>query len=136
MALTLAEKIFRSHLRDEPFPGTKVLAIDVVMCHEITTPVAINDLVARGKDRVFNPDKIKVVIDHVTPAKDTKTAQQGKILRDWARRHGIKDFFDIGKNGVCHVLFSEKGFIRPGYTVIMGIPTPARTGPLARLLPA
>jgi len=120
MALTLAEKIFRSHLRDEPFPGTKVLDIDVVMCHEITTPIAINDLVSRGKDRVFNPDRIKVVIDHVTPAKDTKTAQQGKILRDWARRHEIKDFFDIGRNGVCHALFPEQGFIRPGYTVIMG----------------
>ena len=120
MALTLAEKIFQSHLRDEPFPGTKVLDIDVVMCHEITTPIAINDLVSRGKDRVFDPNKIKVVIDHVTPAKDTKTAQQGKILRDWSHRHQIKDFFDIGRNGVCHALFPEQGFIRPGYTVIMG----------------
>lgn len=120
MAMTLAEKIFKKHLRDEPFPGTRVLDIDVVMCHEITTPVAINDLIARGKDRVFDPDKIKVVIDHVTPAKDTKTAQQGKILRDWARRHNIRDFFDIGRNGVCHALFPEQGFIRPGYTVIMG----------------
>ena len=120
MALTLVEKIFRSHLRDEPFPGTKVLDLDVVMCHEITTPIAITDLVARDMDRVFNPDKIKVVIDHVTPAKDTKTAQQGKILRDWTRRHKIRDFFDIGKNGVCHALFPEQGFIRPGYTVIMG----------------
>jgi len=120
MKLTLAEKVFRSHLRDEPFPGTKVLGIDVVMCHEITTPVAINDLVACGKDRVFDPDKIKVVIDHVTPAKDTKTAMQGKILRDWARRQNIRDFFDIGRNGVCHAIFPEKGFIRPGYTVIMG----------------
>ena len=120
MGMTLSEKIFRSHLKDEPFPGTKVLDIDVVMCHEITTPIAVNDLVSRGKDRVFNPDKIKVVIDHVTPAKDTKTALQGKILRDWARRQGIKDFFDIGRNGVCHAIFPEKGFIRPGYTVIMG----------------
>jgi 3-isopropylmalate/(R)-2-methylmalate dehydratase large subunit len=120
MAMTLAEKIFRAHLKDEPFPGTKVLDIDVVMCHEITTPIAINDLAARGKDRVFNPEKIKVVIDHVTPAKDSKTAQQGKILRDWARRHAIRDFFDIGRNGVCHAIFPESGFIRPGYTVIMG----------------
>jgi 3-isopropylmalate/(R)-2-methylmalate dehydratase large subunit len=120
MAMTLAEKIFKTHLRDEPFPGTRVLDIDVVMCHEITTPIAINDLVARGKDRVFDAAKLKVVIDHVTPAKDTKTAQQGKILRDWARRHGIRDFFDIGRNGVCHAIFPEKGFIRPGYTVIMG----------------
>ncbi|NLI30536.1 MAG: 3-isopropylmalate dehydratase large subunit [Nitrospiraceae bacterium] len=120
MAMTLAEKIFRSHLRDEPFPGTKVLNIDVVLCHEITTPIAINDLVARGKDRVFDPSKVKVVIDHVTPSKDTKTATQAKILRDWARRQNIRDFFDIGRNGVCHAIFPEKGFIRPGYTVIMG----------------
>lgn len=120
MAMTLAEKIFKSHLRDEPFPGTKVLNIDVVLCHEITTPIAINDLVARGKDRVFDPAKVKVVIDHVTPAKDTKTALQGKILRDWSRRQNIKDFFDVGRNGVCHAIFPEKGFIRPGYTVIMG----------------
>lgn len=120
MTMTLSEKVFKKHLRDEPFPGTKVLDIDVVMCHEITTPVAINDLVVRGKDRVFDPEKIKVVIDHVTPAKDTKTAQQGKILREWARRHHIRDFFDIGRNGVCHALFPEQGFIRPGYTVIMG----------------
>src|ERR1700687_505673 len=120
MKLTLSENIFRSHLIDEPFSGTRVLDIDVVMCHEITTPIAINDLVARGKDRVFNPDKVKVVIDHVTPAKDTKTAMQGKILRDWARRHNIKDFFDIGRNGVCHAIFPEIGYIRSGSTVIMG----------------
>lgn len=120
MAMTLAEKIFKSHLRDEPFPGTKVLNIDVVLCHEITTPIAINDLVARGKDRVFDPSKVKVVIDHVTPSKDTKTATQAKILRDWARRQNIRDFFDVGRNGVCHAIFPEKGFIRPGYTVIMG----------------
>jgi 3-isopropylmalate/(R)-2-methylmalate dehydratase large subunit len=71
-------------------------------------------------DRVFDPSKIKAVIDHVTPPKDSKTATQAKIMREWARRHNIKDFFDIGRNGVCHALFPEKGFIRPGYTVIMG----------------
>lgn len=120
MGKTTAEKIFATHLVDEPFSGTKVLKIDVVMCHEITTPIAIDDLMARGKDRVFDTSKIKAVIDHVTPSKDTKTATQAKILRDWAHRHAIKDFFDIGANGVCHALFPEKGFIRPGYTVIMG----------------
>ncbi|HYS42733.1 MAG TPA: 3-isopropylmalate dehydratase large subunit [Geobacteraceae bacterium] len=120
MGNTTAEKIFASHLVDEPFPGTRVLRLDVVMCHEITTPIAIADLMARGKDRVFDTTKIKAVIDHVTPSKDTKTATQAKMLRDWARRHDIKDFFDVGSNGVCHALFPEKGFIRPGYTVIMG----------------
>jgi len=120
MGKTTAEKIFAAHLVDEPFQGTKVLKLDVVMCHEITTPIAIDDLMARGKDRVFDGSKIKAVIDHVTPSKDTKTATQAKILRDWAHRHQIKDFFDVGANGVCHALFPEKGFIRPGYTVIMG----------------
>ncbi len=120
MGKTIAEKIFDAHLVDKPTEDTFVLKLDMVFCHEITTPIAIMDLVARGKDRVFDPTKIKAVIDHVTPAKDSKTAEQGKILRDWARRHNIKDFFDIGRNGVCHALFPEYGFVRPGYTVIMG----------------
>jgi 3-isopropylmalate/(R)-2-methylmalate dehydratase large subunit len=120
MGKTIGEKIFESHLVDKPFECINVLRLDAVFCHEITTPVALNDLVARGKDRVFDPSKIKAVIDHVTPAKDSKTAMQGKILRDWARRNKIKDFFDIGRNGVCHAIFPEKGFVRPGYTIIMG----------------
>ena len=120
MGQTTAEKIFAAHLRDEPFQGTKVLDIDRVLCHEITTPVAIADLEWRGKDRVYDASKIKAVIDHVTPAKDSKTALQAKILRDWARRHEIKDFFDVGRNGVCHAIFPEKGYIRPGFTAIMG----------------
>jgi 3-isopropylmalate/(R)-2-methylmalate dehydratase large subunit len=120
MGKTITEKIFDAHVKDEPFAGTKVLGIDVVMCHEITTPIAIADLVARGKDRVFDATKIKAVIDHVTPPKDSKSATQAKMLREWAHRNNIKDFFDIGSNGVCHALFPEKGFIRPGYTVIMG----------------
>lgn len=120
MGKTITEKIFDAHIRDTPTPENVILDIDVVMCHEITTPIAITDLESRGMDRVFDPDKIKAVIDHVTPSKDSKTATQGKILRDWAVRHKIKDFFDVGHNGVCHALFPEKGFIRPGYTVIMG----------------
>lgn len=120
MGKTIAEKIFDSHRVDNPFGNIHVIRLDAVFCHEITTPVAINDLVDRGLDKVFDPSKIKAVIDHVTPAKDSKTAMQGKILRDWANRHNIKDFFDIGKNGVCHAIFPEKGFVRPGYTVIMG----------------
>lgn len=120
MGKTISEKIFASHRRDTPSRENIVLDLDVVMCHEITTPIAINDLVERGLDRVFDPDKIKVVIDHVTPSKDSKTATQAKILREWATRNKIKDFFDIGANGVCHALFPEKGFVRPGYTIIMG----------------
>jgi 3-isopropylmalate/(R)-2-methylmalate dehydratase large subunit len=120
MGKTIAEKIFDAHRVDNPAEDVHVIRLDAVFCHEITTPIAINDLVRRGKDRVFDPAKIKVVIDHVTPAKDSKTAMQGKILREWSRRHNIPDFFDIGKNGICHALFPELGFVRPGFTVIMG----------------
>jgi len=120
MGKTIAEKIFDSHKIDQPADDIFVISLDAVFCHEITTPTAILDLEERGMDTVFDPSKIKAVIDHVTPAKDSKTAAQGLILRNWARRHGIKDFFDIGRNGVCHVIFPEKGFVRPGYTVIMG----------------
>lgn len=120
MGKTTAEKIFDAHVIDRPASDVFVLNIDRVFCHEITTPTAILDLEARGKDRVFDPEKIMAVIDHVTPAKDTKTAIQGRILREWARRHNIRNFFDIGRNGVCHAIFPEHGFVRPGFTVIMG----------------
>ena len=120
MGKTVAQKIFDAHRIDTPTEGVNVLSLDRVFCHEITTPIAINDLVARGKDRVFDKTKIKAVIDHVTPAKDSKTAEQGKTMRDWALIQDIKDFFDIGHNGVCHAIFPEKGFVRPGFTVIMG----------------
>ncbi len=120
MGKTIAQKIFDAHMVDKPFEGTNVLKLDRVFCHEITTPIAINDLVERNMDRVFDSSKIKAVIDHVTPAKDSKCALQEKILREWAKRNNIKDFFDIGANGVCHAIFPEKGFVRPGFTVIMG----------------
>lgn len=120
MGKTIAQKIFDAHLVESPFPGTNILKLDRVFCHEITTPIAINDLVERKMDRVFDNTKIKAVIDHVTPAKDSKCAAQEKILRNWAKRNDIKDFFDIGANGVCHAIFPEKGFVRPGFTVIMG----------------
>ncbi|BBO67920.1 3-isopropylmalate dehydratase large subunit [Desulfosarcina alkanivorans] len=120
MGQTIAQKIFDDHRIGSPDRDVHVIRLDAVFCHEITTPPAIVDLEQRGKDRVFDPARIKVVIDHVSPAKDSKTALQGKILRAWARRQGIVDFFDIGANGVCHALFPEKGFVRPGYTVIMG----------------
>ena len=120
MGKTIAQKIFDDHRVATPDKDIHVIRLDAVFCHEITTPPAIVDLMARGKDRVFDTNRIKVVIDHVSPAKDSKTALQGKILREWAKRHAIEDFFDIGANGVCHAIFPEKGFVRPGYTIIMG----------------
>jgi 3-isopropylmalate/(R)-2-methylmalate dehydratase large subunit len=107
MGQTIAQKIFddpSAHRVGTPDANVHVLRLDAVFCHEITTPPAIVDLVAARQGPGVRPGRIKVVIDHVTPAKDSKTALQGKILRDWARRHGIADFFDIG---------AQRGLPRP-----------------------
>jgi 3-isopropylmalate/(R)-2-methylmalate dehydratase large subunit len=120
MGKTIAQKIFDAHLVDDRFGETVIISLDRVFAHEITTPPAIKDLEERGLDSVFDPTKIKAVIDHVTPSKDSLSAIQAQVMRKWARRHHIEDFFDIGRNGVCHALFPEKGFVRPGFTIIMG----------------
>ena len=120
MGKTITEKIFDAHCADEPFAGTKVLRLDVVLCHEITTPIAIADLVVAEEGPGLRSGKDQGGHRPCHAGKDSKSAIQGKMMREWAHRHGIKDFFDIGANGVCHALFPEKGFIRPGYTVIMG----------------
>ena len=120
MGKTIAQKIFDAHLVDDRFGDTAIIKLDRVFAHEITTPPAIKDLEQRGLDTVFDPTKIKAVIDHVTPSKDSLSAIQAQVMREWARRQKIEDFFDVGRNGVCHALFPEKGFVRPGFTIIMG----------------
>lgn len=119
MSKTLVEKIFDSHIVDEPFTGVFALKLDLVICHEITTPPAILDIQEKWRDTVFDPEKIVALIDHVSPPKDSSTALQGKVIRDWAIRKGIK-FFDVGRNGVCHALLPEQGFVFPGMTIVCG----------------
>ena len=77
MGKTIAQKIFDAHFVDNPSGDIHVIRLDGVFCHEITTPIAIDDLISRGKDRVFDATKIKVVIDHVSPAKDSKNGDLG-----------------------------------------------------------
>ena len=119
MRQTAFQKIIERHLVETLPDGRMVLNLDHVWCHEITTPNAILDMNVRGCDVVFNPDKVKAMIDHVNPAKDTASAIQGKIVRDWSRKHGI-EFLDVGRNGVCHAVIPEKGWILPGQIGIMG----------------
>ncbi len=119
MGKTLVEKIFSDHLVNQPFSETYALRLDLVMCHEITTPPAILDIQERWEDKVFDPERIVALIDHVSPAKDSATAFQQKVIREWAKRHGIK-FYDVGHNGVCHALLPEQGYVFPGMTIICG----------------
>ncbi|MBU0547029.1 MAG: 3-isopropylmalate dehydratase large subunit [Patescibacteria group bacterium] len=119
MSRTLVQKIFDSHLVDKPSLGIYALKTDLIMCHEITTPQAILDIKEKWGDKVFNPSKIVALIDHVNPAKDSATALQGKVIRDWSHRQEI-EFYDVGCNGVCHALLPEQGYVRPGMTIICG----------------
>ncbi len=116
---TAFQKIIDEHLVKILPDGRMVLKLDWVWGHEITAPNSILDMKARELDVVFNPNRIKVMIDHVNPAKDTASAIQGKILREWSKQHGV-EFLDVGNNGVCHAVIPEKGWILPGQTGIMG----------------
>jgi 3-isopropylmalate/(R)-2-methylmalate dehydratase large subunit len=92
--------------------------IDIVMCHDVTTPPAISMLEEKGIDKVFDAEKIVVTPDHFQPAKDIKSAELHKRLDGWARRHKIKYYYKLGRAGVCHALLPEQGHIRPGEVIV------------------
>ena len=106
MKMTITEKIFaRAAGKTSVKAGDLVNAkIDVVMCHDVTTPPAISMLKEHGIDRVFDPDKIVVTPDHFQPAKDIKSAELHKRLDMWAREKGITYYYKLGRAGVCHAL--------------------------------
>jgi 3-isopropylmalate/(R)-2-methylmalate dehydratase large subunit len=120
MGMTLTEKILaRAAGRKKVVPGELVDAkIDIVMCHDVTTPPAISMLEEKGIDKVFDPEKIVVTPDHFQPAKDIKSAELHKRLDGWARRHKIKHYYKLGRAGVCHALLPEQGHIRPGEVIV------------------
>jgi 3-isopropylmalate/(R)-2-methylmalate dehydratase large subunit len=120
MGMTITEKIFaRAAGKDKVMPGELVDAkIDIVMCHDVTTPPAISMLEEKGIDKVFDTEKIVVTPDHFQPAKDIKSAELHKRLDGWARRHKIKHYYKLGRAGVCHALLPEQGHIRPGEVIV------------------
>ena len=118
--MTLTEKILaRAAGRKKVVPGELVDAkIDIVMCHDVTTPPAISMLEEKGINKVFDPEKIVVTPDHFQPAKDIKSAELHKRLDAWAKRHKIKHYYKLGRAGVCHALLPEQGHIRPGEVIV------------------
>ncbi len=120
MGMTLTEKILaRAAGKKKVVPGQLVDAkIDIVMCHDVTTPPAISMLEEKGIDTVFNREKIVVTPDHFQPAKDIKSAELHKRLDAWAKRHKIKHYYKLGRAGVCHALLPEQGHIRPGEVIV------------------
>jgi 3-isopropylmalate/(R)-2-methylmalate dehydratase large subunit len=122
MGMTITEKILaKSAGKKMVRPGELIDAkIDIVMCHDVTTPAAISMLVEKGIDKVFDKDKIIVTPDHFQPAKDVKSAELHQRLDRWARRHQIEHYYKLGRAGVCHALLPEQGHIRPGEVIVGG----------------
>ena len=120
MGLTITEKILLSHTdKKKILPGDFIEAkVDLCLANDITAPLAIKEFEkSRGK-KVFNINKIALVPDHFTPAKDLKSAAQCKVVEEFARKHKIKNYFEVGRLGIEHALLPEKGLVLPGDLVI------------------
>jgi 3-isopropylmalate/(R)-2-methylmalate dehydratase large subunit len=120
MGMTMAEKILASHAGVELVePGQFVdVEVDVVLANDITAPIAIREFDRIGVERVFDRDKVILVPDHFTPNKDIKSAEQCRVLRDFARRQDLTHYFEVGRVGIEHVLLPEQGLVLPGDVVV------------------
>jgi len=117
--LTLVEKILSEHSDNkEVHPGEFVnVRVDLVMANDITAPIAIREFKRLGVEHVFDPNKVVMVPDHFVPNKDVASAEQARIVRQFAREQGII-YFELGEMGIEHVLLPEKGLVLPGEVVI------------------
>ena len=120
MAMTMSQKILAAHAGlDSVKAGQLINAqLDMVLANDITAPVAINEFNNAGATCVKCPEKVSLVMDHFTPNKDIKAAQQCKTVRVFAKNMGIDNFFDVGDMGIEHALLPEKGLVGAGDLVI------------------
>jgi len=117
--LTLAEKILAAHAdKKRVSPGDFInIRVDLVMSNDITAPIAIREFQKLGVKRVFDPKKVVMVPDHFVPNKDIASAEQAKLMREFARKQKII-YFEVGEMGIEHVLLPEQGLVLPGEVVI------------------
>ena len=120
MGNTITEKILMAHTDlKEIAPGQLINArVDIALGNDITAPIAIREFRAAGGKKVFDQDKVALVLDHFTPNKDISSAQQCKTVREFALEHGVTHFYEGGQVGVEHALLPEKGIVLPGDLVI------------------
>jgi len=118
--MTITEKILAVHARKKRVvPGELLdVRIDLALGNDITAPLAIQAFKEIGAKRVFHRDRVVLVPDHFTPAKDILSAEQCKVLREFAKAHRLTHFFEIGEAGIEHTLLPEKGLVLPGELVI------------------
>ena len=120
MGMTMTQKILAAHAGlDKVADGQLIAAkLDIVLGNDITTPVAVNEFKKAGFDKVFDQDRVAIVLDHFVPNKDIKAAEQSKICREFAGSHCINHFYDVGKMGIEHVLLPEQGIVTAGDCII------------------
>ncbi len=120
MGMTMTQKILAAHAGLESVvPGQLISAkLDLVLGNDITTPVAVNEFNKAGFDKVFDKDRIAIVLDHFVPNKDIKAAEQSKQCREFACGHCVSHFYDVGKMGIEHALLPEQGVVTAGDCVI------------------
>ncbi|MFA5388293.1 MAG: 3-isopropylmalate dehydratase large subunit [Candidatus Omnitrophota bacterium] len=120
MAYTITEKILLAHMDKKTIAAGEFIyaKIDLALGNDITAPIAIQEFEAIGAKKVFDRRRIALVPDHFTPAKDKKSAEQAGILRDFAAKHKIINYFEVGRMGVEHALLPEKGLVGPGDLII------------------
>jgi 3-isopropylmalate/(R)-2-methylmalate dehydratase large subunit len=120
MGMTLAEKILAVHAGlEKVFPGQLIrVPVDLVLANDITAPIAIREFERIGVGRVFDRSKVVLVADHFVPNKDIKSAEQCKVMRDFARAQQLKYYYDVGTMGIEHALLPEQGLVLPGDLVI------------------
>jgi len=116
---TIIEKILQAHTKDEVKPDRLIEAdIDLAFANDITAPLAIEDFKLMGAKKVFDPEKVALIPDHFTPNKDIKSAEQAKLVKEFAKEYGIKHYFEVGRGGIEHVLLHEEGLTLPGDVII------------------
>ena len=120
MGMTITEKILAAHFgKAEVKPGDFIEAnVDIALANDVTAPLAIQEFKKLGLNKVFDKTKITLVPDHFTPNKDIKSAEQCKILREFAKEQGLTHYYDQQEVGVEHALLPEKGVVLPGDIVI------------------
>ena len=120
MGMTMTQKILAAHAGlDHVVAGQLIRAkLDMVLANDITGPVAINEFEKAGFDQVFDKSKVSLVMDHFTPNKDIKYAEQCKQCRTFARRFDLDNFYDVGNMGIEHALLPEKGLVAAGDAII------------------
>ena len=120
MGMTMSQKILAAHAGlDQVKAGQLIEAdLDLVLGNDITSPVAIHEMDKMNQKSVFDKDKIALVMDHFIPNKDIKSAENCKCCRDFACKHEITNYFDVGQMGIEHALLPEKGLVVAGDLVI------------------